>query len=333
MKRRNIIPAHRRATWTVTLGLFWAVLALAAPAQAYHLDKKTQTIHIVSLQDFDRCQRDYESSGSEACLDALRGYVKKHPQDAFEAGKRARRHFMHWVALDFFALALDKRPSKERCADSDLGAAVISGLSLPPHYPAVAVAQRILREKCWTELQPAVSEELYGALSYFRNNTCPELSAKSVSTPPCLGLDTKPRAERSGTVAQLEGIDWRKLSIDPKSTELLRGPKGEEILLAHTVGIQPYVLVKFKGVRGPFNDHVLVALERSVGLGKDYVIAHDQSEWVVLTERAGQYQAFPKDSPAGFWANAARPANKETLRLPTRSEIAREFASAPSPGR
>lgn len=78
---------------------------------------------------------------------------------------------------------------------------------------------------------------------------------------------------------------------------------------------------------------MLVAIERNVGLGKDYVIAHDQSEWVVLTERAGQYQAFPKDSPAGFWASAARPSNKETLRLPTRSEIAREFASAPEPGR
>ncbi|HTU60921.1 MAG TPA: hypothetical protein VMF89_20855, partial [Polyangiales bacterium] len=230
MKRRSIIAAHRRAVWTATLGLFWALLALAAPAQAYHLDKKTQAVQIVSLQDFDKCQRDYESSGSEACLDALRSYVKKHPQDAFDAGKRARRHFMHWTALDFFAPALDKRASKERCADTDLSAAVISALSLPPHYPAVAVAQRILREKCWNELQPALSEELYGALSYFRNNTCPELSARNVPAPACQGLDGKPQTERSATVAQLEGVDWRKLSIDPKSTEILRGPKGEEIL-------------------------------------------------------------------------------------------------------
>lgn len=197
MKRRDVIAAHRRAVWTVTLGLFWTLLVIAAPAQAYHLDAKTQSVRIVSLQDFDTCQRDYESSGSEACLEALRTYIKKHPQDAFEAGKRARRNFMHWVALDFFALALDKRANKERCADPDLSAAVISGLSLPPHYPAVAVAQNILREKCWAELQPAVSEELYGALSYFRNNTCPELSAKNVPAPSCQGMEASPRAERS----------------------------------------------------------------------------------------------------------------------------------------
>jgi hypothetical protein len=140
-------------------------------------------------------------------------------------------------------------------------------------------------------------------------------------------------AVESPGAAQLEGVDWRKLSIDPNSTEILRGPKGEELLLAHAVGIQPYVLVKFKNLRGPFDEQVLVAIERSGGIGRDYVIAQDHAEWVVLTERAGQYQAFPKDNPAGFWVYPARPSTKEALRLPTRSEIAREFASAPSPGR
>lgn len=327
------------------MALAAAALLVAAPARAYHLEQKTQTISIVSLSDFDKCQKDYDSSGSEVCLEALRAYTKKHPREAFDAGKRARLNFMHWVALDFFAQALipsgtrerspsEKRAAQQRCADPDVAAAVISGLSLPPHYPAVAVAQKLLRETCWEQLQPAVVDELNGALSYFRDNTCAELAQKTFDTPQCKPVEPKIKSTTPSAVAQLMGVDWKKLSIDPSSAEALRGPKGEEVLLARTKpGAVPYVLVKFKGVRGPFNEQVLVAVERNGGIGKDYVIAVDQSEWVVLTERAGQYQAFPRDMPEGLWVYPQRPSSKEALKLPTRSEIAREFAAVNDPGR
>lgn len=332
--RRREITAQRGVGWLLSASMVWAVLFFAVPARAYHLDRKTQTISITSLRDFDKCQKDYDSSGSEACLDALKAYIKKHPQEAFDAGKRARLNFMHWVALDFFAQALTKRPSKERCADPDVSAAVISGLSLPPHYPAVAVAQKLLRETCWAQLSPVVTEELNGALAYFRDNTCSELAARNVQTPQCKPADPKLKAAPESAVARLATVDVQKLSIDPSSTEALRGPKGEEVLIARTrSSLEPYVLIKFKGVRGPFNEQVLVALERSGGIGKDYVISLDQSEWVVLTERAGQYKAFPKEVPDGFWVYPNRPSSKEALKLPTHSEIAREFATVGDPGR
>lgn len=329
---------------TSALVVLAIVLAYAVPAQAYHLDAKTQTVSISSLPDFDRCQKAYDSSGTEVCLDALRAYVKKNPRDAFDAGKRARLHFMHWVALDFFSIAFSPPPHRERspaekkalrarCADPDVSEAIISGLSLPPHYPAVAQAQKLVRESCWNEVEPALLEELSGAVSYFHNNTCPQLTEKNVTTPQCQS-GQKPKAGMTNTVAQLTGVDAKKLSIDPDSATALRGSKGEEILLARTKpGPTAYVLVKFKGVRGPFNEQVLVAVERRGALGKDYVIALDGSEWTVLSERAGQYQAFPKDMPEGFWAYAQRPSNEETLKLPSRSEIAREFAAASDPGR
>jgi hypothetical protein len=320
-------------------------LAYSVPAQGYHLDQKTQTVSIVSLADFDRCQRDYDESGSEVCLDALKGYVKKHPGEAFEAGKRARRNFMHWVALDFFATALktpEHRPlaraeakaTRERCADPDVSAAVISGLSLPAHYPAVALAQKLLRETCWEQLHPIMIEELSGAVSNFQDNTCAQLALRSFDTPQCQARARAAKTSGSSVVARLNAVDVRKLGVEPNSAEALRGPKGEEVLLARTtLSSGGYALVKFKGVRGPFNEQVLVAIERSGGIGKDYVIALDNAEWVVLSERAGQYHAFPKDMPDGFWATPQRPSAKEALKLPTRSEIARELTAATNPGR
>jgi hypothetical protein len=348
MKRQSeskrAIPRAQKS-WLVGASVLALALTYSASARAYQLDPKTQTISIVSVQDFDKCQKAYDSSGSEACLDALKLYVKKHPSEAFDAGKRAHRYFMHWVALDFFAIALnppehrafslsEKKAAKARCADSDVSEAVVSGLSLPPHYPAVALAQRLLRETCWEQLEPLVVSELgSGALSYFQTNTCSQLALKKVAAAECKTGDEK-TGGLSSTVAQLKGVDVRDLKVDPDSAAALRGPKGEEVLLARTKpGPEAYVLVKFRGVRGPFNEQVLVAVERRTGIGKDYVIALNNAEWVVLSERAGQYQAFPKDMPEGFWASAQRPSNDEAFKLPTRSEIAREFASATSPGR
>lgn len=325
MEPRSISSrAHVRAI--VSISVLCAILGWPGEAQAYHVDAKTQKVTVVSVQDFDKCQRAYESSGSEACLDALKVYVKKHPSDAFEAGKRVRYHFMHWVALDFFAPALGKKPSKQRCQDPDVTSAVISGLALPPHYPAVALAKK-LTEACWDQLQPDVVADLESSIGYFRTNACPILAGKNLNPVPCLALEQqKPEAKPANLVAELKAVDWKKLNVDPESGVALRGPNGEELMLARTKDEGPgYVLLKFKSVRSPMNQQVLVALERRAGLGKDYVIVADNAEWVVLSERQGQYQAFPKGMPDGVWLYPLRPMH-EAFKLPTRREIASEFA-------
>jgi len=306
----------------------------AAPAAAYHLNEKTQAIHIVSLQDFDRCQKDYESSGSEVCLDALKVYARKHPSEAFDAGKRARRHFMHWVALDFFAQALSKKPSsKARCEDPDVSAAVVSGLALPPHYPAVELARKIVSEACWGQLEPVVVADLEGAGANFRGNTCTLLADKNVSNPQCKASDIRPKPPAPNAVAELKGVDWKKLDIDPESPEALSGTNGEELMVARTKpGAQEYVLLKFKSVRSPWNEQVLVAIERNAGFGKDYVVLAEGKEWVAMTERQGHYQGFPKGMPDGIWLYSTRP-SKEALKLPTRRAIASEFATADTPAK
>jgi hypothetical protein len=361
-------------------------LWLRAPAAAYHVDASTQAVEIDSLRDFDECQKAHQKLSSEACLDALKVYAKAHPEDAFEAGRRARLHAMHWVALDFFVQAFSAKPSKKQCADEDVSAAVLSGLALPPHYPAVALAKKVVSEFCRRELESVVAAKLKGAGSAFHGNACPlvspklsgtecnpvaaapEIAAKPVpptpeehlaaavprvreappkrndapQTPPVHRLDQvfptipegQPINAPTNAVAELKGLDWRLLSLDPESAEVLRGTHGEELMMARTKpGAQEYVLLKFKGVRSPWNERVLVAIERSSARGKDYVIALDDREAVVMIERQRQYQAFPKGVTGGLWLNPVRPSEQTAVKLPARREIESEFATAATAGK
>lgn len=365
----------------------------AAPVAAYQLDPNTQSVVLDSLRDFDACQAEQGKPraqvSAEACLDGLKAYVKEHPKDAFEAGKRARLHYMHWVALDFFVPALSEKPSKARCADDDVKAALISALALPPHYPAVAQAKRLIGESCHGELDAFLTDKLQGAGSAFRSNTCPLLvSASAQQAAHCAPVDNEPaplarptphvdlsgdaqraavprvrqappaRAEKTQSpsvqqlgrvfpsvpageplsappdaIAELRGLDWKLLNLDTQRAEVLRGTHGEELVLARTKpGGQQYVLIKFNGVRGPWNARVLVAVERSRDHGKDYVTMLDGRESVVLIERQHQYQAFPKGVTGGVWLNATRPSEQEAT-LPARKDLDSEFAAAAAAGK
>ncbi len=376
-------------------------LAASAPAAAYHVDAATQVVALDSLRDFDACQKDQGRVSAEACLDGLRAYVKQHPKDGFEAGKLARLHYMHWVALDFFAPALTDKRAKGRCGDEDLAAAVVSALSLPPHYPAVALAKEVVSGSCRSELDSFLIGKLAGAGSAFRANACPLLApgegagaaerngdtrgaarmraqlekecttraeAKPASLPtqpqdlsgaaqqaavpharrePPQKRETPqssavqrlepafrpvPTGERVSTppaaTAELQGLDWRLLNLDDASAELLRGSHGEEVMMARTKpGGQEYVLLKWKGVRSPWNERVLVAVERVHEQGKDYLALVEGRETVVMIERQRQYQAFPKGVLGGVWLNPARP-GEEPLKLPGKRDVASEFAAA-----
>jgi hypothetical protein len=323
----------RRNLTALAVGALCTLLCTAAPAAAYRVDAKTQEITLSSLADFDKCETDSGNSGSSTCFEALKRYVKTHQKDAFEAGKRVRLHFTHWAALEFFAPALGKKPKKEQCTDSDLKAAVVSGIGLPSDYPAAELAKKIVRDACWEELQAPVSAELKGSSGYVHDNLCPLLAEKGVAAPACQPVVEKPKAAAPSALANLKGVDWKKLSLDTESSMALRSGMGEELMFVRAKpGPHPFVLLKFKSVRGPWNGQVLLAVERNGGTGKDYVIAADGKEWVALTERGGQYQAYPKGVADGLWMSPLPP-NKEPAKSPTRQEIANEFAAASKPAK
>jgi hypothetical protein len=379
-----------------------AIVFLAStPAAAYRVDPQSQVVALDSLRDFEVCQKDLARVSAEACLDGLRTFVKEHPKDAFEAGKLARLHYMHWVALDFFAPALAEKRPKARCADEDLAAAVVSALSLPPHYPAVAQAKEVVTGSCRSELDGLLISKLTSAGSAFRANACPLLAPAdgageaerkgdargAARMRALLQKECAPRSEAKPTAqptqpqelsgaaqqaavpharrepparretpqssavqrlepafrpvpigervsapadatAELKTLDWRLLNLDHESAELLRGTHGEEVMMARTKpGGQEYVLLKWKGVRSPWNERVLVAVERKREQGKDYLALVDGRETVVMIERQRQYQAFPKGVLGGVWLNPVRPGGEQTVKLPAR-DVASEFASA-----
>ena len=306
-------------------GLLCSAL-LAATASAYVVDKKGDGVTLSSLADFDKCTN--ELGNLDMCVAGLRGYIKKHPKEAFDAGKHVRLQMTHWAALEFFVPAL-KGKYPERCADPDVSMAIVSGLGLPSDYPAAASAKQ-LSEICWEQVQPALLKALDEPGGYVNGNLCPLLTAKSVDAAKCKApaAAAKAKPAEPSAAAQLKGIDWKALPIDPDSARAFQGHDGEQLLLARSKpNPRSFTLLKFKNVRSPWKDQVLVAIERPGGVGTDYVTAQGQDDWTALTEREGYFEAYlkgVKDSIRLFPVRA-----KEEAKVPTRGEIVGEL-SAPA---
>jgi hypothetical protein len=147
----------------VVAQLSWVV----STASAYEVDQKQNRIVLTSVDDFTQCQNDL--SYSDACLDALKRYIKAHPADGFTAGKLVRARFNHWVALQFFVPALSKA-TPQQCEDEDLRLAVVSGLALPDDDPNQALAAKVASGACAAKLEPHIRKGLGdGSAIYIRN--------------------------------------------------------------------------------------------------------------------------------------------------------------------
>lgn len=169
---RSLRRAHLLAL--VVAQLSWAM----SSASAYEVDQKQNRIVLSSVDDFTQCQNDL--SYSDACLDALKRYIKAHPADGFAAGKLVRARFNHWMALQFFVPALAK-PTPSQCEDEDLRLAVLSGLSLPDDDPNVALAVKAAQGACAANLQPHIRNGLGDGSALYKKNAAPLLAKRKTS--------------------------------------------------------------------------------------------------------------------------------------------------------
>ena len=147
---------HRFGTGVRVLGSIVAVVALLSASAVAQQTKP----RLASLEEFGKCTERWDA---DACLEALQAYVKAHPPQAFDAGKVVTMNLNHWAAIPFFDKALATKADPARCADQRLALAVISGLALPNEdkdNKIVAAASKILRTKCWAELQAPVTQAL-----------------------------------------------------------------------------------------------------------------------------------------------------------------------------
>lgn len=303
------------------------VMASSA-AHAYKVDRETGRVTVVSLEDYDKCQR--EDAYGDACLEALMAYVDKQPKDAFAAGQRARLNYSHWTALRFFSKAFAKTATPEQCADPDVSMAVVSGLALPSDDPNVATARKIAATQCFPQLQSALTAALADGSAYYRTNTCALLSEKKLAAAECQPAKPAQTAAVASAASTLKGVSWQQLGFDATSARALRGPRGEEVLMVRAKPeARGLVLLKWKGVGGPWNGQVVVALERRASRGVDYVALVDDAEWVALSERDRRHEAYPK--------GVAIPIDLQELALdrgakakPSVTDVAKEFESVPA---
>lgn len=110
---------------TKSLFLF---LVFCTSAYAYALEFKHGKVTLEEFDDYMKCQkRDYSG---DVCIDALKVWLKAHPEDSFRAGKQVRLTAAPWLALSYFASAFEKKLSDAKCDDEDVKMSVESGIAL-----------------------------------------------------------------------------------------------------------------------------------------------------------------------------------------------------------
>ena len=162
-----------------TASLILTALFSLVVSQADALRVKEEQVILDEIQDYELCQkRDYTG---DWCHDALKRWVKEHPDDAFKAGKMTRKAMNHWVAIPFFHQAFEAK--KGDCKDSDVKLAVYSALDLPvsSYNDVVTQAKKIGIETCFEETKTDILAKA-SIGSYMFINTCRDLSAKGLLT-------------------------------------------------------------------------------------------------------------------------------------------------------
>jgi hypothetical protein len=151
------------------------VIVCATPAQA--LQVKNEQVILDELADYETCQRRYYAG--DWCHDALKRWVKDHPEDAFQAGKMTRKAMQHWVAVPFFANAFEQK--KGDCKDKDVQLAVVSALNRPAEQSRALIdqAKKIGFETCFAETKDAIVAAA-STDSYLFRNACRDLLAKGL---------------------------------------------------------------------------------------------------------------------------------------------------------
>jgi len=281
------------------------LLSSAMSGLAYEVDEKKNQVELESLSDFDACVTDF--GVNDYCLDGLKRRADAKPAEAFEAGKKARINYQHWVALYFFEKALSKKADPDRCSDEDVELGVLSGLDLPSSYEGAERAQTVA-EKCWRELQPKLIAGLTERRgSYYMANLCPLLTSK-VSEPdeckpkPKVGAERR-RGDRKVTadILALQDVNWKDLELKFDQALVLQGRGTEQIFVVRAEAPnEDLFAIKLSGISGPWNRRVIVACERSSKRDTEYVTLVDGQEWTLIDidERYGYpgFTVYPKES-------------------------------------
>jgi hypothetical protein len=202
------------------------------------------------VQDLDNCLR---QELADSCLEQLHAFTKANPASALAAARLARRSFKSWAALAFYEQGLSPQNANTVCLEEDLALAVVSGLSLPSSYPAVATAQRLSVGLCAQALEPALSRALKedGPKSYLGEKLCASSFSNSrLCVPPA--VVTEPEAVADTTPAAAP-IDLPNLTLKESKlgvVKVLLGSEGERVTLIEVLNHPGLFWLKRSNIAG-----------------------------------------------------------------------------------
>jgi hypothetical protein len=270
----------------------WCLLALSLPF-ALPLQAQLNAPALKSLSDLDNCLNRF---GPDLCYQSLSDYAKKSPKEMLAIAKAARLNFQHWAALSFFEQALGRAPSNAQCADRDLELAVISGLGRPVGMAGQDVAVRVLSGPCFSSLQKPVESAISGDSDegYFRKAGCPVLKSKNIDSPACAARTAQTTPVT--VTEKLPTVDLASVKFD--LIKVYAGPEGERVSMAELSDSPGVFLIRFDGVRGPFNARTLVHLESTESNQRsDFWTEHDGRRWASVVRQGGSYPRYAFQVP------------------------------------
>jgi hypothetical protein len=266
---------------------------------------------IGSLQEFGTClDQGYEL---ETCLKGAAVFLKKQPAQRFGAAKLVRVKLNGERALPLFETSLAGKFDKQLCADEDLKLAVIAGLGVPSDYASVPLAKLILGKRCFAELRAAVQKEVEESPDgYTASNACPVFAELGS---PCKAASTSKAAPAPAPKAFAKP-EAAKLIVEDEA-KVFVGGEGRKVTVVTLKGDPTGALVKFEGIKGPWNKKVVFFRLKSHDRGLDFFTEIDGQEYVSIVARKAwgnelSYEVYPLGDngpyPVGYDDNASKAA-------------------------
>ena len=253
--------------------LIAAVLLSAASAFA-----TAGEVTIKSVEDIKKCTTDWDK---DACFDAYQKFVDKNPGKALEAAKAGRGVFADWAVLPTFDKVFTQSKDVAICKDRDFQLSLVNALGQPPRLDVYKTAEKYLKNECAPYLVDIAIKELdsYAGSSETRN-FCPLLKANGKNHQAC---EPKP-AEAEPAPEVLPTVEKSKIKLD--GIKAYRGPEGSMVFIGQIKGENDAYLIKFSGIKGPWNNKTILHKARQLNKGSmDYWTEYKGKDWVSVTVR------------------------------------------------
>lgn len=230
-----------------------------------------------TVDDIKKCgQKNSWDTG--VCFEAFEKFVDKNPKQALAAAKIGRTVFAQWAVLPTFDKAYTKTKDVGICKDNDFQLSLFNALGQSETSDAYKLAQKFLKGECGPHLVEMATKELDSyAGSAVIENLCPLLKANGKTHTNC---EPKPVAKEPEPVKEtLPKLDKSKIKLG--QVKAYRGPEGVQVVVAEVQGEKGAFLVRFSGIKGPWNNKTLIHKTNQVNSNgsMDYWTEHKGESW------------------------------------------------------